>query len=173
MSPLIFCTIFTISLAFSLLCRAFVTLNRKVVGYVDIQYVALLIAAELCEWSLTWDQGPVLQTGGHVCVLQVCLRDSGGCAHWSSVTVSTWSGPVFWRQRTCLICSPDPQLRLHTPQSSTLQLWYTTAHTRHFYKFFTSRKSSLSIQRITNSYHMCWVQPKLSQSIPFPLRQRQ
>ncbi len=82
------------------------------------------------DWhrALTWDQGPALQTGGQLYVLQVCLRGGGGCVHWSSVTVCTWSGPVFWTQRTCLICSPDPQLRLHAAQSSTRQLWCTVTH---------------------------------------------
>lgn len=90
-----------------------------------------------------------------MCVLQVCLRDGGGCAHWSSVTVSIRSGPVFWRHCTCLICSPEPQLSLHTPHSPTLQLWHTTAHTQR--ETLISGDCSLCLMHEKYFFHTCGI----------------
>lgn len=87
-----------------------------------------------CEWKcvtatalkiliLTCDHGPVVQTGGQLCVLQACLLAGVGCwAQWESARASASVWLVFWTHWTCRICSPPPQLRLHTPHSPTDQL---------------------------------------------------
>ncbi len=71
---------------------------------------------------LTCDHGPVVQTGGQLCELQACLLAGVGWAQRESARVSALVWLVLWTHRTCRVCSPPPQLRLHTPHSPTDQL---------------------------------------------------
>jgi len=64
----------------------------------------------------------VVQTGGQLCVLQACLRTGMDSAQRESVRASTLVWLVFWTHWTCRVCSPPPQLWLHTPHSPTDQL---------------------------------------------------
>lgn len=70
----------------------------------------------------TCDQGPVVHTGGQVCVLQACLLVGVGWTHRGSARASTLVWLVLWTHWTCRVCSPPPQLRLHTPHSPMDQL---------------------------------------------------
>ncbi len=71
---------------------------------------------------LTCDHGPVVQTGGQLCVLQACLLAGVGWAQWESARASTLVWLVLWTHWTCRVCCPPPQLWLHTPHSPTDQL---------------------------------------------------
>lgn len=72
--------------------------------------------------SLTCDHGPVVHTGGQLRVLQACLLAGVGWAQPESARSSTLVWLVLWTHWTCRVCSPPPQLRLHTPHSPTDQL---------------------------------------------------
>lgn len=71
---------------------------------------------------LTCDHGPAVQTGGQLCELQACLLVGVGWAQRESARASTSVWLVLWTHWTCRVCSPPPQLRLHTPHSPTDQL---------------------------------------------------
>lgn len=71
---------------------------------------------------LTCDHGPAVHTGGQLCVLQACLLAGVGWVQRESARASTLVWLVLWSHWTCRVCSPPPQLRLHTPHSPTDQL---------------------------------------------------
>lgn len=70
----------------------------------------------------TCDHGPVVQTGGQLCVLQACLLPGVGWVQRESARSSTLVWLVLWTHWTCRVCSPPPQLWLQTPHSPTDQL---------------------------------------------------
>lgn len=72
--------------------------------------------------SLTCDHDPVVHTGGQLWVLQACRLAGVGWAQPESARSSTWVWLLLRTQPTCRVCSPPPQLRLHTPHLPTDQL---------------------------------------------------
>lgn len=73
-------------------------------------------------YMLTCDHGPVVQTGGQLCVLQACLLTGANWVQPESARMSVLIWLVFWTHRTSRACSPPPQLRLHSPHCPTDQL---------------------------------------------------
>lgn len=71
---------------------------------------------------LTCDHAPAVQTAGQLWVLQACRLAGVGWAQRESGRSSTSARLVLWTHWAFLVCSPPPQLRLHTPQSPTDQL---------------------------------------------------
>lgn len=121
--------------------------------YFNIQHIA----------SLTWDQGPVLHSGGQSLLLHICTWAGVLTGQRECATTSSFWKDFFWTHWIKRLCCPPPQDLLHVLHSPVDQLkrentliYYQRITIRHPLKPMHARSMYLTNSPVTKCHAFCW-----------------